>query len=235
MALAFVRRASCRGVPGALSVLQPEPPLLVPAVDLMVTFFKGLAIGFAMAVPVGPVGLLCIRRTLNYGLRTGLLSGLGAALADVVFAAAAGAGLASLAEFLLGIEWELRVAGGAFLVLLGIWTFFKRQRQPGATRAGHSAITTTFLLTLTNPMTLLAFLGFFVAFGVSIGGGLALGLVILVAGVFVGSGLWWSVLCVGIGEIRHRVDEPLLLWINRASAVAISGFGAYVLAETLLL
>src|SRR3546814_6031127 len=79
-----------------------------------------MAIGFAMAVPVGPVGLLCIRRTLNYGLVIGLLSGLGAALADALFAAAAAGGLASLMDFLLGIERQLRVAGGVFLVALGM-------------------------------------------------------------------------------------------------------------------
>lgn len=209
--------------------------MLVPAVDFVVTFLKGLVIGFAMAVPVGPVGLLCIRRTLNYGLRIGLLSGLGAALADGFFAAVAAAGLVALTDFLLAVETELRCAGGIFLVMLGIWTFFKRQRPPGATRGGHGAIATAFLLTLTNPMTLLAFLGFFVTFGVSVTGGLFHGAAVLVGGVFLGSALWWSVLCVGIGEIRHRVDEPLLRWINRASAVAISGFGVYVLAETLLI
>jgi threonine/homoserine/homoserine lactone efflux protein len=209
--------------------------VFVPAVDLLVTFLKGLAIGFAMAVPVGPVGLLCIRRTLNYGLATGLLSGLGAALADVLFAAVAAAGLASITEFLLGIERQLQLAGGAFLVLLGVWTFFKRQRPPGSTRAGHGAVATAFLLTLTNPMTLLAFLGFFVAFGVTVGGGLLFGVVTLVAGVFLGSALWWSLLCVGIGELRHRIDDGLLAWINRGSAVGIAGFGLYVLAESLVL
>lgn len=209
--------------------------MLVPAVDLVVTLLKGLVIGFAMAVPVGPVGLLCIRRTLNYGLRIGLLSGLGAALADAIFAAVAAAGLVALTDFLLAIETELRCAGGVFLILLGIWNFNKRHRPPGATKAGHGAIATTFLLTLTNPMTLLAFLGFFVTFGVSVTGGLFHGAAILVAGVFLGSGLWWSLLCIGIGEIRHTIDEGLLRWINRASAVAIAGFGVYVLAETLLL
>src|SRR3546814_2060608 len=98
-------------------------------VDLLLTLLKGMAIGFAMAVPVGPVGLLCIRRTLNYGLVIGLLSGLGAALADAPFAAAAAGGLASLMDFLLGIERQLRVAGGVFLVALGIWTFFKHRSE----------------------------------------------------------------------------------------------------------
>lgn len=202
-------------------------------VDLLVTFFKGLVIGFAMAVPVGPVALLCIRRTLNYGLMVGLLSGLGAALADSLFALVAAAGLAALTDFLLSVETQLRCAGGAFLVLLGIWTFFKRPQTEGTTRRPHGAIATTFFLTLTNPMTLLAFIGFFVTFGVSVTDGLLSGIVLLVGGVFLGSGLWWSLLCIGIGEIRHRIDNNLLLWINRGSAVAISGFGIYVLAISL--
>src|SRR3546814_2671333 len=101
----------------------------------MLTLLKGMAIGFAMAVPVGPVGLLCIRRTLNYGLVIGLLSGLGAALADALFAAAAAGGLASLMDFLLGIERQLRVAGGVVLVALGIWTFFKHPVEEGADRS----------------------------------------------------------------------------------------------------
>jgi len=208
--------------------------VIMPGVDLLVTFLKGLAIGFAMAVPVGPVGLLCIRRTLNYGLRIGLLSGFGAALADALFALVAAAGLAALPDFLLAVETELRCAGGVFLVLLGAWTFRKRQQSERTTRRAHGAIATTFLLTLTNPMTLLAFLGFFVTFGVSVTGGLLLGVAVLVGGVFLGSGLWWSLLCVGIGEIRHRIDDDLLLWINRGSAVAIAGFGVYVLADSLL-
>src|SRR3546814_10385330 len=90
-----------------------------------------MAIGFAMAVPVGPVGLLCIRRTLNSGFVIGLLSGLGAALADALFAAAAAGGIASLMDFLLGIEWQLRVAGGVLLVALGSWTFFKHSVAEG--------------------------------------------------------------------------------------------------------
>ncbi|HMA15631.1 MAG TPA: LysE family transporter [Kiloniellaceae bacterium] len=206
---------------------------MILGVDLLVTFFKGLAIGFAMAVPVGPVGLMCIRRTLNYGLMIGLLSGLGAALADAFFALVAAAGLAALTDFLLAAETELRCAGGIFLIVLGIWTFFKRPPTEGSTRRAHGAIATTFLLTLTNPMTLLAFLGFFVTFGVSVTDGLLIGIVMLVGGVFLGSGLWWSLLCIGIGEIRHRIDDNLLLWINRGSAVAIASFGIYVLAISL--
>src|SRR3546814_76265 len=98
----------------------------------------------------------------------------------------------------------------------------------------HGAIATTFLLTLTNPMTLPAFVGFFVAFGVATGGGLLHGIAALVAGVFLGSALWWSLLCVGIGKLRHSIDPGLLHRINCFSALGIAGFGVYVLAAPLL-
>lgn len=203
--------------------------------DLVLTLLKGMAIGFAMAVPVGPVGLLCIRRTLNYGLVVGLMSGLGAALADALFAAVAAGGLASVMEFLLHIERQLQLVGGVFLVVLGIWTYFRHPVEKGASPGGHhGAIATTFLLTLTNPMTLLAFIGFFVAFGVATGGGLLHGIAALVAGVFLGSCLWWSLLCIGIGELRHSIDPGLLHRINCFSALGISGFGIFVLVEPLL-
>lgn len=203
--------------------------------DLLLTLLKGMAIGFAMAVPVGPVGLLCIRRTLNYGLVFGLLSGLGAAFADALFAAVAAGGLASLTDFLLGIERQLQLAGGVFLVVLGIWTYFKHPVEKGSTRRGHhGAIATTFLLTLTNPMTLLAFIGFFVAFGVTTGEGMLLGIAVLVVGVFLGSALWWTVLCVGIGKLRHSIEPGLLHRINCFSALGISCFGVYVLLQPML-
>lgn len=197
-------------------------------------FLKGLAIGFAMAVPVGPVGLLCIRNTLNHGLKTGLLSGLGAALADVLFGAVAAAGLTSLADLLLGLEKELRLGGGIFLVLLGLWTYLKASASSAAPTPTHGAVVTAFLLTITNPMTLLAFLGFFVTFDVVTAGGELRHLAVLVGGIFLGSGLWWGLLCTGVVELRRRIDDSLVVRINRVSAVAIAGFGVYVLADSLI-
>src|SRR3546814_12767083 len=140
-----------------------------------------------MAVPVGPVGLLCIRRTLNYGLVIGLLSGLGAALADALFAAAAAGGLASLMDFLLGIERQLRVAGDVFLVALGIWTFFKHPVEVGANPGGHhGAIATHFLLTPTHPITHLASARFFFALGQEPSGTFCPRHRLLVAGIVLG-------------------------------------------------
>ena len=200
----------------------------------MILFFKGLAIGFAMAVPVGPVGLLCIRHTLNHGLKSGLLSGLGAALADAVFGGVAGAGLSSVADLLFGFEDQLRVGGGVFLILLGLRTFLKASIPPDAPTPTHGAVATAFLLTITNPMTLLAFLGFFVTFDVVAEGGEWRHIAVLVAAIFVGSGLWWCLLCTGVVELRRRIDESLMVWINRCSAVAIAGFGIVVLINALL-
>lgn len=228
---------ACHGgaIEGGYAVAQPQPQGSRIALDFLIIFAKGLAIGFAMAVPVGPVGLLCIRRSLNYGLRAALWSGLGAALADAVFAVLAAAGLASLHSLLLALERELYLAGGAFLLLLGLWTLFRHSGEVQAPPADHGAVATAFLLTVTNPMTLFAFLGFFAAVGVGVTGGLAAGIATLTAGVFLGSLLWWSLLSTGVGTLRRWIHGSLLQGLNRISAVGIAGFGVFVLLDALFL
>jgi len=200
----------------------------------LIVFLKGLVIGFAMAVPVGPAGLLCIRHSLNHGLRAALLAGFGAALGDALLAAIAAAGLASVHTPLLSLERELYLAGGAFLLVLGAWTFFRHGNGEKPPPPGHGTVVTAFLLIVTNPTTLFAFLGFFAAFGVGVTGGQTLGIAALTAGVFLGSGLWWTILCTAVGTLRRRIDAGLLQWINRVSAVAIAGFGVYVLLDALV-
>jgi threonine/homoserine/homoserine lactone efflux protein len=201
----------------------------------LVVFLKGLIIGFAMAVPVGPVGLLCIRHSRNHGLRNALLAGLGAARGDALLAAIAAAGLASVHTPLLSLERELYLAGGAFLVLLGAWTFFRHGDGAREAPPGHGAVVTAFLLIVTNPTTLFAFLGFFAALGVGVTGGQTVGIAALTVGVFAGSGLWWILLSVGVGTLRRRIDAGLLGTINRVSAVAIAGFGIFVLLDAVFL
>jgi threonine/homoserine/homoserine lactone efflux protein len=195
-------------------------------------FAKGVAIGFVIAAPVGPIGVLCIRRTLAHGRVAGLVSGLGAAAADAFYGGVAAFGLTVISDFLIGQSHWLRVVGGAVLCLLGV-------RMLLATPAGEApqvklnplfgAFGSTFFLTLTNPMTILAFAAVFA--GLGLGGG-ATGYVaatVLVTGVFLGSAVWWLGLSVGVGLFRNMMQRRALVWTNRISGFIILAFGATVL------
>lgn len=204
------------------------------ALDCLLILLKGVAIGFAMAMPVGPVGILCIQRTLNHGFGAGLVSGLGAALGDALLGALAAAGLSWVTEFLLGIEQELHVGGGIFLIVLALWTWFKHGDAPAPPLPTHGAIATTFLLVITNPITILAFLGFFASFRIVAVTGATLQIAALILGIFLGSMLWWTCLCSGTRQLSRRLNSGLVVWINHLSAVAIAGFGVFVLAEAFI-
>jgi len=206
----------------------------VLAVDCLIIFLKGLAIGFAVAMPVGPVGILCIRRTLNHGFGAGLLSGLGAAFGDALLGLIAAAGIAPVTDFLLDIERELRFGGGIFMVVLGLWTWFQHSDVPKPPPPTHGVLATSFLLVVTNPITILAFLGFFASFRIVGAAGATWQIATLTLGVFLGSVLWWTLLSSGTGRLSRRLDGNLVTGINHVSALAIAGFGVYVLAEALL-
>jgi threonine/homoserine/homoserine lactone efflux protein len=186
-------------------------------------FLRGFALGFAIAAPVGPIGLLCIQRTLAAGRAAGLATGLGAAAADAVYGLLAAAGLGTLAAVLLdGARW-IALAGGLLLLLLA----WRTARTPPATRAAPpggralgAAFASTFALTLANPATILSFLAAFAALGLAGGGGLP-----LVAGVFAGSTAWWLILVGLVGGLRARVGATTLAWINRAAGLVLAGFG----------
>ena len=195
--------------------------------------YRGLAVGFSIAAPVGPIGVLCIRRTLAQGFVLGLVSGLGAATADAAFGAIAAYGLTSLAALLVGHLFWLRLLGGVFLVFLGSRIFFSRpEEQPAPSRRGDlaGAYISTLFLTLTNPMTILSFAAIFVGLGLG-GGGQGYGPAgVLVLGVFLGSSLWWGILSSLTASLRSRVTLRGLRWVNRASGAIIGGFGLVVLA-----
>jgi len=153
-------------------------------------FLRGVAIGFSIAAPVGPVGVLCIRRTLAEGRLCGLASGFGAATADAVYGCVAGFGLTAVSDLLVSQQFWLRLTGGLFLCYLGVKSFFARPSQSAAapkSGALAGAYASTFLLTLTNPMTILSFAGVFA--GLGFGGGATdyAGAALLVSGVFLGS------------------------------------------------
>ncbi len=201
---------------------------------LLVTLLKGIAIGIVIALPVGPVGVLCVRRTLFEGILFGLVSGLGAALADALFGIIAGLGLSVVRDDIL--EWRhwLGAAGGIILIYAGLRALW--QRPPAAPEpldgerlfgAGASA----FALTLANPITIFAFAAIFARVGIDAATRPS-GIVVLVGGVFLGSILWWVGLALGAAWLRRMARGFKLDWLSRLSGaiLLLSGLGLIVAA-----
>lgn len=200
----------------------------------MPLFLQGLLIGFSIAAPVGPIGVLCIRRSLAYGRQLGLASGLGAATADALYGAIAGFGLTFVSGFLIAQQNGLRLVGGLFLLYLGLRTAVAQPAEAELADHGQptllSAFSSTFLLTLTNPITILSFAAIFAGLGIAAAAGDYLQAAVLVFGVFLGSAAWWFLLSGTAGFFRERVTATGLLWINRLSGLIIFGFGLAALA-----
>jgi threonine/homoserine/homoserine lactone efflux protein len=192
-------------------------------------FLRGLIIGFSIAAPVGPIGILCIRRTLSEGRASGFLSGLGAATADALYGAVAGFGLTIISGFLVDQRYWIQLIGGVFLLALGVKTLrsVPAERAAAASGAGLAAsYASTLLLTLTNPMTILSFAGIFAGLGVADTGGDLAAAALLVLGVFIGSGAWWLLLSGGVGLMREKLPAGALRWANRLSGTILLAFGA---------
>ncbi len=199
------------------------------------TFFgRGLVVGFSIAAPVGPIGVLCIRRTLAGGRAAGFVSGLGAASADAIYGAIAGFGLTSISHFLVNEKGPLRLVGGLVLCFLGIRTFLSRPAEGGVIEGKQelaSNFGTTFLLTLTNPMTILSFAAVFAGLGLGDQRGTYESATLLVSGVFLGSGAWWFLLSHGVALVQHRFDTRRLLWVNWLSGAILCTFGLLALLQ----
>jgi threonine/homoserine/homoserine lactone efflux protein len=195
-------------------------------------FLRGLVIGFSIAAPVGPIGVLCIRRTLTDGQASGLVSGLGAATADALYGCVAGFGLTFISSLLVGQKMWLSLFGGLFMLYLGIKTLFSKPAEKEATihQSGLlGSYFSTFLLTLTNPMTILSFAAIFAALGLANTSGSYASALILVLGVFLGSAMWRLLLSGGEGLFRGKFNAQGLLWVNRISGVIITVFGVVAL------
>ncbi|HEX9247686.1 MAG TPA: LysE family transporter [bacterium] len=196
-------------------------------------FLRGLVIGFSIAAPVGPIGVLCIRRTLAEGRAVGFVSGLGAATADAAYGSIAALGLSAVTTVLVGHQTWLRLIGGAFLCYLGYRIFVSRPaenvRGTLDTRLA-GAYTSTLLLTLTNPMTILSFAAVFAGLGLGSAAGGARTAALMVLGVFLGSALWWAILSGVTGLLRARLEVRGLRWVNRLSGMVITAFGIAALA-----
>lgn len=188
---------------------------------------KGLVIGLTIAAPVGPIGVLCIRRTLEQGKLIGFISGLGAATADGIYGLCAGLGLTFMTNFLIGWQWWLQLIGGVFLIYLGVSLFFLRSSRISPKTKGTrslAAYSSTFFLTLTNPVTILAFVAIFSNLGIIETDSTIMSLM-LVLGVFLGSIVWWLFLCSIAGLVANRVNGFSFIWINRISGSILLLFG----------
>jgi threonine/homoserine/homoserine lactone efflux protein len=195
---------------------------------------QGTVIGFSIAAPLGPVGILCIQRTLIKGKANGLTSGLGAASADTIYGAIAGFGLTFISNTIVAQQFWLRLLGGIFLCFLGTRTLISKPKQELNKLLGGSLkkdYISTFLFTLSNPMTILSFAAIFVGLGAAIGNYSYA--ILFSAGIFSGSMVWWILLVSVTGVVLRKVDSKKLKIVNVASGLIIFGFGIYLLLSLL--
>jgi threonine/homoserine/homoserine lactone efflux protein len=201
-------------------------------------FLRGLVLGFTIAAAVGPIALLCIRRTLAEGRLVGLVSGMGVATADATYGAIAAFGLTAVTDLLVDWRRALGIVGGLFLLWLA-WRTFRavpgeaaRTDDRDARRGLPGAYLSTLGLTLTNPMTILSFAALFVGLGVS--GGDAAGATLLTLGVFAGSAAWWVVLVTVVGAVRSRLTTAGLRRVNVVSGLVIGAFAIVAIGSALV-
>jgi threonine/homoserine/homoserine lactone efflux protein len=190
-------------------------------------FAQALLIGLAIAAPVGPIGLLVIQRTLQRGSGIGLATGLGAAAADALYGAVGAFGVNVVIEALVGARVPLALGGGAFLLWLAWRIWRSRPAQDAAAARGGGALACfagTFVLTLSNPATIFSFIAVFGTLGARTQVSAPW---TMIAGVLVGSALWWLLLSAGVGALRARFDARAMAWVNRLSALLLAGFALW--------
>jgi len=200
---------------------------------MMIFFIKGMAIGFSVAAPVGPIGVLCIRRTLARGRVSGLVTGLGAATADALYGSVAAFGVTFVSNFLIGQQPWLRLVGGGFLLYLGIRIFKAKPKQDIDSKNETAIISdyaSTLFLTITNPATILSFAAIFAGLGLGSTNSSYFSASALVCGVFIGSALWWLILSTGVSAFHENIDDVILGFVNKMSGSIILAFGIAALA-----
>lgn len=214
-----------------------------------VYLIQNIIIGMSIAAPVGPISLICIRSALSGGIRSGVSSGLGVALADAFYAAIAAIGLSSLSSLFLLYEIQLRILGGLFIAYLGFTTIFKtlqfhRANAEVEIQQRHSdepeqrcwrAFISTFLLTLTNPMTIMSFAALLGGSGVIANNHGVQQSLQFITGIFLGSALWWMLLSIGVAYFRKYLLSPIAIrFVNVSSSVLLIVIGAYYLVSAFL-
>jgi threonine/homoserine/homoserine lactone efflux protein len=210
---------------------------LAQTVSETVQFLKGVGVGLAIAIPLGPIGFLCVRRTLVDGPRIGFVSGLGAAFADTLYGAVAAFGVTFISTLMVRESFWVRLVGGAALLVIGVRTLLSappaKVDEDSVNPSHLGAFASTFFLTLTNPLTILSFAAIFTGLGLGSTGSYFHALV-LVGGVFTGSTLWWLSLSLVAGIFHGRLHPGKLLWVNRISGGIIIALGALAMAGIFL-
>ena len=195
-------------------------------------FIQGMIIGLTLAVPVGPIALLCLQRAVTDGRLHGIVSGIGVATADSFYAAVTFLGLTVISGFIIANQFSLRLAAGVVLILVGVRIFLSIPAQMGV-KTEHETYLRDYLsmvaITIANPLTLIFFIAILPGFGVVFHENSVLTASEFVSGVFIGSTLWWIILCGAIGSVRSRISAGHLKLINRISGVMIVCFGAGLL------
>ena len=193
---------------------------------------KGFLAGLAIAAPVGPVNVLCASRTLYKGRHSGLISGLGAGVADAMYGTIAAFSITLVIDFLRREEFWIRVIGGLLLIAIGVAYYRKPPKELDRDKPGeqaHSDFVSALLLTLTNPTTVLSYLAVLTAMGM---GDQRPGWLswLLVGGIFTGSMVWWTILVLTVDRLRDRFNSRAMCWMNRIAGLAIGGFGIVTFA-----
>lgn len=201
----------------------------------LLLFFKGIIIGFAVAAPVGPIGILCIRRSfLNHQVLAGV-TGLGAACADTFYSAIAAFSLAGIADLIAKYNFYLKFFGGIIIAFIGLAILrnpgFKSDQALSTKDSSFHAFTSAFFLTLSNPLTLIVFAAAFSAMGINPLHESFFQASLLVLGVFIGACSWWASLIIFTLRMHHKFSEEQLSWINRFSGAILIGFAVYILGS----
>jgi len=197
---------------------------------------KGFIIGLSIAAPVGPIGVLTIKRTLTEGRISGFVTGMGAACADAAYGAVAGFGIIAISSFLISQEFAIKLIGGLFLIYLGVRSFLSKPATKEAAVASKGLLNnfvSTFFLTLTNPSTILSFIAIFAGLGLASTSSDYFSSSAIVLGVFIGSALWWFILSFTVNFFRHKITSDRLLWVNRFSGIVLGSFGLFALYSIL--
>ena len=194
--------------------------------------YKGILLGFSIAAPVGPVGILCINRTINKGFISGLMTGLGAATADLIYGLIAGLGFTIISNFLINQKLWIQLIGIIFLFFIGVRLLFKERSEFEIKMVESKGLITdyltTFFLTITNPLTIIFFLTILAGFGVSNAYNKQLATILLIIGVFLGSGVWWLLLSSLTHKLKGKINHQILKKINIFSGLIIITLGVVI-------